>query len=144
MELPQTIKRSASLTLQTLPYDIHHLIFGFLDITTSICLGFTCKIFYGIHFYKYGKVPLKVSDPQPELHILPVSPSPEKSILGLLKTWMLPRYPFLLYVQAAYNRVDAPMLLKIHDEGAMAHSVLGRLLVQENGKSVESRIVESW
>lgn len=81
---------SSPLTLYTLPTVIHLLLLDNLDVTPSTCLGLNCKLFYGLHYQKHGKVPLLLDDPWTK-H---VSSSTDRMFPDLLKTWMSPKDMF--------------------------------------------------
>jgi hypothetical protein len=83
MEL-QTTQRAAPLTLETLPADIHLLIFDILHINSSVCLGLTCKYFYDTHYHIYGNVLLDLRDTR--------IGSAGLDLVTLLMPWMLPIY----------------------------------------------------
>jgi hypothetical protein len=49
------LTQAEPLSFSSLPYDIHHTLFGHLDIVTSTCLGLTCKKLYAIHRKYHSK-----------------------------------------------------------------------------------------
>jgi len=115
----QPTTNGATPPILDLPVEMLRSIFDLLDLTTSICLGLTCKPLWEIHLHKYGKVPLNVNDLRLKLSYAYIANSPpHESIQSLLKTWMLPKYPYMRLLQEPYYRPDAPIrfLLKFVTE----------------------------
>jgi hypothetical protein len=92
--MPESPALTTPLTLQTLPTEIHLIIFDHLHVITSTCLSLTCKDFYDIHFNLHGKVALDLSDTR---FAFPPDGVP---LTTLLEGWMLPRYTHRIFLQA--------------------------------------------
>jgi len=91
--MPRSSSLATPLTVQTLPTEIHLLIFDQLHVITSTCLGLTCKTFYNIHFNLHGKVPLDMEDTRLAF------PPDGIALTTLLERWMLPRYTHRIFLQ---------------------------------------------
>lgn len=50
----------AKATLVTLPAELKLVIFSYLSLTASVCLGLSSKLLYTLHHSIDGKVPLRV------------------------------------------------------------------------------------
>jgi hypothetical protein len=50
----------AKATLLTLPAELKLVIFSYLSLTASVCLGLSSKLWYTLHRSIDGKVPLRV------------------------------------------------------------------------------------
>ncbi|KAI3394685.1 hypothetical protein diail_2432 [Diaporthe ilicicola] len=57
---PEQRPASGSLTLSTMPSELHYAVFDFLDPIDAACLGLTNSHFYAIHRRMHGSVPLSV------------------------------------------------------------------------------------
>jgi hypothetical protein len=76
-------------TLSTLPAEIHHEIFSYLDPITSTCLGLTCKTFYKMHCLNYlVAVPLQFFSTDIEVWEILF----QRQLFQLLQGWMGPKY----------------------------------------------------